>query len=157
MNKMVRNLSIVILVLAAIALIIGVAFVYQGASKQALLTSIMKQEDVKLSDLGATGPKANEIIDNGETAQIAGDTVREHRHAIAPTYSDLLAGGKFDPTNPKDVTYAQAMNLENYLYMGALSFGVTTIAMAAGGFMIVVALALGATGFVLLRAAKKLA
>jgi hypothetical protein len=156
MNKIVRNLSILILVFGAIALIMGIVFVYQGVSKKALLTDIMKQENVKLSALGVTGSKANEIIDSAETAQIAGDTVRGHRHAIAPTYSDLLAGGKFDPTNPKDVTYAQALNLENYLYVGVLSFGVTTIAMAVGGYMIVVALALGVIGLVLLKVAKML-
>lgn len=156
MNKIVKNLSILILVFGAIALIMGIVFVYQGVSKKALLTDIMRQENVKLSSLGVTGSKASEIIDSAETAQIAGDTVRGHRHAIAPTYSDLLAGGKFDPTNPKDVTYAQALNLENYLYVGVLSFGVTTIAMAVGSYMIVVALALGTIGFVLLKVAKML-
>jgi len=154
MNIIVRNLGILVLALAAIALVMGIVFVYQGVSKQALLTGIMKQENVKLSDLGVTGPMANELIDTEQTAQLAGDTVRGHRHSIAPTYKDLLAGGKFDPTNPKDVTYAQAINLENYIYMGALSFGVTTIATAAGGFMIVVALALGAIGFALWKVAK---
>jgi hypothetical protein len=156
MNKIMKKLSIVILVLGAVALVMGIVFVYQGVSKQALLTGIMKQENVKLSALGVTGSKANELIDSAETAQIAGDTVRGHRHAIAPTYGDLLGGAKFDPTNPKDVTYAQALNLENYLYVGVLSFGVTTIAMATGGFMIVVALALGAIGVVLLQLAKRL-
>jgi hypothetical protein len=154
MNKIIKKLSIVVLVLGAVALIMGIVFVYQGVSKQALLTGIMKQENVKLSALGVTGSKANEIISSAETAQIAGDTVRGHRHSIAPTYGDLLGGAKFDPTNPKDVTYAQALNLENYLYVGVLSFGVTTIAMATGGFMIVVALALGAIGVVLLKLAK---
>lgn len=154
MNKIIKKLSIVILVLGVVALAMGIVFVYQGVSKQALLTDIMKQENVKLSALGVTGSKANEIIDNAETAKIAGDTVRGHRHSIAPTYSDLLAGSKFDPTNPKDVTYAQALNLENYLYVGVLSFGVTEIAMAAGGFMIVVALALGAIGFILFKLAQ---
>jgi hypothetical protein len=156
MDKMMKNLSILILVFAAVALAMGIVFLYEGVSKDVYLTNIMKQEDVKLSDLGVTGSKANEIIDNAETAQIAGDTVRGHRHAIAPTYKDLLAGGKFDPTNPKDVTYAQALNLENYLYVGALSFGVTDIAIASGGFMIVMALALGTVGFVFLRMARML-
>jgi len=156
MNRIIRNLSILILVFGAIALIMGIAFVYQGVSKKALLTDIMKQENIKLSALGVTGSKANEIIDSAETAQIAGDTVRGHRHSIASTYTELLGGGKFDPTNPKDVTYAQALNLENYLYVGVLSFGVTTIAMAVGGYMIVVALALGAVGFVLLKVAQML-
>ena len=151
MNKIIKNLSILILVLGAIALVMGVVFLYEGASKEMFLTTIMKQESIKLSDLGVTGSKANHIIDSQETAQIAGDTVRGHRHAIASSYTALLGSNKFDPTNPKDLTYAQAQNLENYLYLAVLSFGVTTIAMASGGFMIVVALALGAIGFVLFK------
>jgi len=149
MNKTIRKLSILIFVLAGIALSMGVAFLYQGVSKNILLVNLMKQEDVRLSDLGVTGPMANDLIDSAKTAQTAGDTVREHRHSIAPTYKDLLAGGRYDPSNPKDLTYAQALNLENYLYVGALSFGVTQVAMATGGFMVVMAIALGAIGFVL--------
>jgi hypothetical protein len=156
MNRIIRNLSILIIVFGAVALIMGITFIYEGASKYIFLTSIMKQENIKLSDLGVTGNNANKIIDSQETAQIAGDTVRGHRHSIAPSYTALLGGEKFDPTNPKDLTYAQAQNLENYLYLAVLSFGVTTIAMATGGFMIVVALALGATGFILFRLAQML-
>ena len=151
MNKIIRNLSIFVLILGAVALIMGIVFVYEGVSKKAWLTDTMKQENITLSSLGVTGSKANEIIDSAETAQIAGDTVRGHRHSIAPSYTALLGGEKYDPTNPANLVYAQAMNLENYLYLAVVSFGVTTIAMAAGGFMIVVALALGAIGFIFFR------
>jgi hypothetical protein len=156
MNKIIKNLSIVVLILAAVAFVMGIAFLYEGVSKDVFLTSIMKQENIKLSDLGVTGSKANEIIDSQETAQIAGDTVRGHRHAIAPSYTALLGSNKFDPTNTEDLVYAQAQNLENYLYLAVLSFGVTEIAMASGGFMVVMALALGAIGFVLFRVAGML-
>jgi hypothetical protein len=156
MNKIVKNLSILVFVFGAIALMMGVAFLYEGISKDMLLVNIMNQEDVKLSDLGVTGSMANDVIDSEQTAQVAGDTVRGHRHSIATTYKDLLAGGRYDPTNMKDLTYAQAMNLENYLYLGVLSFGVTQIAMATGGFMVLMALALGAIGFVLLMVARTL-
>ena len=154
MNKIIRNLSILVLILGAVALIMGIVFVYEGVSKKAWLTDTMKQENITLSSLGVTGSKANEIIDSAETAQIAGDTVRGHRHSIAPSYTALLGGEKYDPTNPANLVYAQAMNLENYLYLAVVSFGVTTIAMAAGGFMIVVALALGVIGFILFRLAQ---
>ncbi|OGN88171.1 MAG: hypothetical protein A2Z74_02100 [Chloroflexi bacterium RBG_13_46_9] len=154
MNKIIRNLSILVLILGVLALIIGIVFVYEGVSKKAWLTDTMKQENITLSSLGVTGGKASEIIDSAETAQIAGDTVRGHRHSIAPSYTALLGGEKYDPTNPTDLVYAQAMNLENYLYLAVVSFGVTTIAMAAGGFMIVVALALGVIGFILFRLAQ---
>src|SRR4030042_1773109 len=120
------------------------------------LADTMKQENIKLSSLGVTGSESNEIVDSQEIAQIAGDTVRGHRHSIAPSYTVLLGGEKYDPTDPTQASYAQALNLENYLYLAVLSFGVTTIATAAGGFMIVVALALVAIGFVLFRVAQML-
>jgi hypothetical protein len=154
MNRIIKNLSILILVFGAVALIMGIAFIYEGASKSVWLTNTMKQENIKLAELGVTGSEANKIIDSQATAQIAGDTVRGHRHSIAPSYTALLGGEKYNPINPTEASYAQAINLENYLYLGVLSFGVTEIAMATGGFMIVMALALGAIGFVLLKVAK---
>jgi hypothetical protein len=90
------------------------------------------------------------VIDSAEKAQIAGDTVREHRHGIAPTYGDLLGDGRFNPADPAQLTYAQALNLENYLYLAVASFGVFTVVKVVGVFMIVIGLALGATGYGLL-------
>jgi hypothetical protein len=154
MNKTIRNLSIIILVFGIIALIMGIVYVYEGVSKKAWLADTMRQENITLSALGITGSKANEIIDSAETAQIAADTVRTHRHSIAPSYEELMGTGKFDPTNPKHLTYAQALNIENYLYLSVLGFGVATMAVTTGCYMIVTGLALGVIGFVLFRVAK---
>jgi len=96
-----------------------------------------------------------EVVDSLNELLAAGDILREHRQGIAMTYGDLLGGGRFDPTNPKHLTYAQAINLENYLYVGALSFGLTQEILASGVFMIVMAIALGATGIALLQLARK--
>jgi len=68
MNKIIKNLSVLVLVFGAVAFIMGIVFLYEGASKELFLTTIMKQENIKLSDLGVTGSKANEVIDNQETA-----------------------------------------------------------------------------------------
>jgi hypothetical protein len=43
------------------------------------------------------------------------------------------------------------MNLENYLYLGVLSFGVVQMVEGTGAFMIVVGIALGAIGIILWR------
>jgi len=90
------------------------------------------------------------VIDTAEEAQKVADTVKEHRHQIAPTYNDLLKGGKYDPTNPQHLTYSQAINLENYLYLGVLALGLTQVALGSGIFMTVTGVALGATGVALL-------
>jgi hypothetical protein len=141
---MVRKLGIIVIVFAVVALAMGIVFLQQGFVKEAFLTEAMKQEQIELD--GVEG-----IIDTAEEARLAGDTVREHRHGIAPTYGDLLGEGRFNPAEPEQLTYAQALNLENYLYLAVASFGIFTVVKAIGAFMVVTSLALGATGFGLMR------
>jgi len=147
MNSKVRNLGIVVIVIAVVVLAMGIAFIQQGFAKEAFLTESMQQEQIELE--GVEG-----IIASAETAQLAGDTVREHRHGIAPTYGDLLGEERYNPTDPKQLTYAQALNLENYLYLAVASFGIFTIVKVTGAFMLLTAFALGAIGFALLKIAK---
>ncbi|MFC1935044.1 hypothetical protein ACFLXZ_01865 [Chloroflexota bacterium] len=64
---------------------------------------------------------------------------------------ELKGEGRFNPTEPKQLTYAQALNLENYLYLTVASFGVFTIAKTIGAFMVVMGLVLVAAGFELIR------
>ncbi len=73
------------------------------------------------------------------------------RHSIAPTYNDLLAGKNFNPEDPKQLTWSQALNLENSLNLAVLGFGVVQIAEGIGAFMVIVAVALWLTGIVLWR------
>jgi hypothetical protein len=154
MNKTLRISGAVIMAFGVLALIMGAVFLWQGFLKQSYLVQTMRQENITLGMLGIKGDKANEVIDNGETLQLAGDTVRGHRHSIAPSYEDVLGGKQFDPTNPKQLTYAQAINLENYLYLGVTAFGLVTVVLAMGGFMMITGLPLSIIGFVLFRVAK---
>ncbi len=147
MTNKVRNLSTLVIVLAAIALVIGIIFMQQGYAKEAYLTNAMKQEQITIE--GVEG-----IVDNAQKAQVAGDTVREHRHGIAPTYGELLGDERYDPTDPAQLTYAQALNLENYLYLAVASFGVFLVVKAMGAFMVLMGLALGIVGFALRSTAR---
>ena len=148
MNSKVKNLGILVIIFAVISLVMGIVFVQQGFSKEAFLTEAMTEEQIELD--GVEG-----VIDTPGEAQVAGDTVREHRHGIAPTYGDLLGGERYDPTNPLQLTYAQALNLENYLYLAVASFGLTLMAKGMGAFMIVMGLALGVAGYGLISVAKQ--
>lgn len=150
---MVRKLAIVVFLLAAVAIVFGGVFIVQGVSKSAQLKEAMWVEHITLG-IEAGEVEKGEIIDSAKEAQIAGDSVREHRHGIAPTYGDLLGGEKFDATNPKQLTYAQALNLENYLYLAVMGFGLTQAVIASGVFMVVTGLALGGTGLALFRLAR---
>ncbi len=82
--------------------------------------------------------------------------MRSHRHEIAPTYGDLLGGERYDPTDPQQLSYAQAMNIENYLYLATNSYGVTYLTMGVGAVLIVIGLALLGLALVLFSWNKRL-
>ncbi len=144
------GLAILVLLLGVVAVVLGGVFIGLGVTKDNLLVTAMQQEKITLG-ISTDKLAEGELIDTAKEAEIAGDTVREHRHGIATTYGDLLGGEKYDPTNPKQLTYAQALNLENYLYLAVLGFGITQLAIGSGAFMVVTGIALGGTGVALHR------
>ncbi len=95
-----------------------------------------------------------ELVDSAAEAQKAADTIREHRHNNYGTYNEVLGGKQFNPEDPKQVTYMQALNLENYLYLAVMGFGLTTVVLGAGVFMIIVGIALALGGLVMFRARR---
>ena len=146
--KMARVVAITILFLGLTAVVFGAIFVGLGVSKDNQLRETMRVEHVTL---GIESELEGEVIDSLPEAQEAGDTIREHRRGIAASYKDLLGDERYNPTNPQHLTYAQALNLENYLYLAVVAFGLTQSVIASGVFMLVTGLALGGTGVVLYR------
>jgi hypothetical protein len=153
--KLVKYLGVVVVVLGVVAIVIGGVFLTEGIAKNKLIVDRMNVEQVTLA-VDPNNPTVTTQINNAADAQKAADTIAEHRRSIAPTYQALLDGGQFDPTNTKDLIYAQAMNLENYLYMAVTAFGLIQVTMAAGGFMIIAGLALGFTGLAIYRIGRTL-
>ena len=151
--NLIRSLAILVMFLGVVAVVLGGVFIAQGMTKDNLLVTAMQQEKITLG-IPTEDMTAGDVIDSAGEAEIAGDTIREHRHSIAPTYGDLLGEDRYDPTNPEHFTYAQAMNLENYLYLAVLGFGLTQVVIGAGAFMIITGLALGGTGAALYRLKK---
>ncbi len=112
-------IAVVVALLGLGSLGAGIAFVVIGASNNATLTSAMREENITLG-IEQTAIAEGQVIDTLPEAMAAGDTIREHRRGIAASYSDLLGEGRFDPNNPEHLTYAQALNLESYLYLAVL-------------------------------------
>lgn len=156
MSWIMDKLWALVLVLAVISLVLGAVFIVQGATKSAWMSEAMRVEQVTLGLSNESIADGN-FIDSAAEAQKAADTIREHRRNIAPTYNDLLGGAKFNVSDPVQLTYAQAMNMENYLYLAVLGFGVAQMALGAGVFMLVVAAALGLVGIALYKRDKKVA
>jgi hypothetical protein len=148
--KMIHKLAVVILILGTIGVALGGIFIWQGVAKNNLIVNRMKVEKVSLA-LDSNNPTVLTPITNSASAQKAADTIAGHRRSIAPSYQELLGGGQFDPTNAKDLTYAQAMNLENYLYLAVTAFGLIQVVMGSGVYMVVVGLAVFLLGLALYR------
>lgn len=151
--KIVQPVSIIAILLGIVAIIIGSVFLGIGVSKNNLIVDRMKIENVTIA-LDPNKPDVYTRVVDAESAQEAADIIASHRRQIAPTYQDLLGGKKFDASNTTQLTYVQAMNLENYLYLAVTAFGLIQVAMASGGFMIIAGLALSLLGFGLYRFAK---
>ena len=147
-----KKMSLVILLLGVVAVVLGAVFIGQGVARNNQLGEAMQVEHVTL---GIESELEGEVIDSLPEAQKAGDAIREHRRGIAMSYSDLLGEGRYDPTNPEHLTYAQALNLENYLYLAVVAFGLTQAVTATGVFMVITGIALGGTGVVLYRLNQK--
>lgn len=156
MGRLGRIAGAVIMALGVLAIVIGAVFVFQGFSKNNLIVERMQVEKVSLA-LDPNDPTKLTQVQTGAQAQAAADIISSHRRTIAPTYQDLLAGGRFNSNNSTHLTYAQAMNLENYLYLAVTAFGLVQVVLGAGAFMVVTGIALGLTGLVLLRLPVKTA
>jgi hypothetical protein len=148
MKKWSKLIAVVVLVLGLVNAGVGIAFISIGVGKQHYLTSTMEEEQITLG-IPDNQIAKGEVIDTMGEAQIAGDIVRSHRHEIAPTYGDLLGGDRYDPTDPVQLTYAQAMNIENYVYLAAASFGITYLSIGAGAALLLAGIALMAIAVLL--------
>jgi len=148
---MIRKLAMLVVLLGIVGIVMGAVFLGLGLSKNNQLVQAMQVEQVKLPLQPEESDEPPSLIDSAAEAEAAGDLIREHRRGIAPTYQDLLGEGRYDPTNPEHLSYAQALNMENYLYLAVIGFGLIQSVMASGVFMIITGLALGATGVILVK------
>lgn len=158
MVRRTKYLAMIVVVLGIVSLVMGAAFIGLAVQKNNYVVSALRQQKVTLGltkDQIANG----EVVDNAQKAQIASDTLGQHLQSIAGgTYSDLMVAnktGKYDPTDPKDLTYTQGLNMQNAFNLAVLSFGVIQETMATGAALIVIGIAVGATGLVLFRLNKK--
>jgi len=152
----VKTAAIIVLLLGIVGLGVGGAFVGVGFAKNNQISTYLRAEKVTLG-LSASDVAKGKVVDSLATAQNAAQMLTTHRQSIAPTYNDLLAGGKYDPTNVTEATYAQAMNLQTNIYTAVLAFGLAQSIMANGAFMLATGIALIIAGWALYKLSKKTA
>jgi hypothetical protein len=134
-------LTIAVIVLAVVVIVAGAVSIGLGQSTQATVTDHLKDQKVSLRIFDENAP-ADALITNAAQARKAADTLSEHLKGIAPSYSDLLGGKRFDPTNPTQLTYVTGMNLEGQMNLAALAFGMTTVLTFFGAVLLVIGIVL---------------
>ncbi len=135
-------MTIGVIVLAVAVIVCGGVSIALGVTTSKSVSDHLKDQKVSLQIFDENAP-AGTYITNAAEARLAADTLATHLKSIAPSYSDLLGGKKFDPTNPTQLTYVTGMNLEGQMNLAALAFGMTTVLLFFGIVLIVI-------GFVLL-------
>ena len=152
----IKTAAIIVLLLGIVGLGVGGAFVGVGFAKNNQISTYLRAEKVTLG-LSAADIANGKVVDSLTTAQNAAQMLTTHRQSIAPTYNDLLGGKPYDPTNVKEATYAQAMNLQTNIYTAVLAFGLAQSIMANGAFMLATGIGLIVVGLVLYKLSKKTA
>jgi|WetSurMetagenome_2_1015567.scaffolds.fasta_scaffold783740_1 hypothetical protein len=136
-----KVLTIGIMILSVVVIVCGAVSIYLGQSNQAAVTDHLKAQKVSLRVFDENAP-SDAIISNASQARLAADTLAEHLAKIAPTYSDLLGGKHFDPTNPTHLTYEMGMVLQGNMNLAALAFGLTTVLTFFGIVLIIIGIVL---------------
>jgi hypothetical protein len=130
-----------IIVLAVVVIVCGAVSIAIGHTNATDVADRLKQEKVSLRIFDENAPE-DAVVTNAAEARAAADILNEHRKGIAPTYSELLGGKRFDPTNPTQLTYVVGMTLEGQMNMAALAFGLTTVLTFFGAVLIVIGVVL---------------
>mgnify|MGYP005863901761 CR=1 FL=1 len=141
-GKSAKVAAIVLAVFAVISLVFGAVFIYQGVNANKMLVDLLAFEKVKYEAPDAKGAISG-VIDTREETVAMSRILKEHRIANYGFYAEL----KRD--DPKRVEILKAITMGNSLNLATLGFGVATVIIVTGVFMIVMALALGTVAFVI--------
>jgi len=153
--KLVKIIGILMIIIGVVGVGVGGTFLGLGYSKNNQVSTTLREQKVTVG-LDQASIAAGNVVDTMAEATQASQVLGQHLKSIAPTYNDLLGGAKFDPTNVKELSYAQGMNLQSYFFTAVIAFGLAQSVMANGLFMIAVGIALIIGGFAFYKIAAKL-
>ncbi len=139
-----RRLGRIVLLLGLVALVIGVAFIGQGIAKNTMITEAMQVEQITYG--GAE--EIDGVIDTATEAELMASVLKEHRLDIG-VYSEL------DREAPERDTILKAMTMENSLNLAQLGYGVVTVVIVSGIFMVIIGIAVSGTGLMLYQLGGK--
>jgi hypothetical protein len=154
--KSLKIIAVIVIILGLVGIGVGGTFLGLGFSKNHQVAETLREQKVTVG-LEADSIAQGNVVDNLTEATVAAQVLGEHLKNIAPSYTDLLAGGRFDPANTRHLSYAQGMNVQSYFFTSVIAFGLAQSVMANGLFMMAAGLALILGGFGFYKIANKLA
>ena len=147
-NSNKKTLALALILVGIISLTFGGVFIFQGFDKANLITEAMR---IEKASYGSADGEIEGIIDTSYEAQVMAGVLRDHRMENNGIYTEL------ERTDPGRASIITAMTMENALNMAVLSYGVTDMAKANGGFMAVIGITLILGGVYVSRTRKTLA
>jgi hypothetical protein len=156
MVRKTKLLAMLVVVLGIVGILAGGAFIGLAVQKNNMVTDMLRQQQIT-TGLTKEQIAAGQVVDTPAEVQAAADTIAAHLKSMAPTYTALMAsgGGKFDPTNPQQLSYGQGMNIANSLNLVVLGYGVIQETMGTGAILIVLGLGITVAGALLFTTANK--
>ena len=142
-----KRIGVGILVIGMVCLVVGSIFVWQALDVKAKVQAGLADEQIT-TGLPAEGDEGydpnNLYVDSAAEAQAAHDLILLHmREGETPRYGDTERG------STERAEYVDGITLRNSLMIAEMGFGVSTIALGVGVFMLITGFALGGTGLAL--------
>jgi hypothetical protein len=144
-----------VLLLGIVCFVVGAVFIWQSIDLRGQVVNSMQ---IEKATYGGAPERINSdgevivldeqiegIIDTENEAELMADTLQSHRLSQYPPYTEM------DRDDPDRNTVIHGMALQNSLVIAQIGFGVSTMALGIGLFMLVTGIAFGGTGLVLRR------
>ena len=150
-----RTIGMIVVLIGVICLTVGGIFIWQSLSLHGQVVTSMQIEKATYTgqperitpdgEVIEVNKQINGIIDTMEEAKLMADTLQAHRLSEYPPYTEM------DRDDPNRDVVINGMVLQNLLVTAEIGFGVSTLALGVGLFMVVVGIALGGIGLVIRR------
>lgn len=144
---MKRFAALGVIIVGVVSLVLGIVFIVQATATSTKIREGLQDENVTLG-LPAEdeeGYIAGNVVDTTAELEAAQDILLEHMRDSYGTYGDTGRG------SPERTSYLDGLTLMNSMYVATMGYGVSTLIIGVGVFMIIVGIALGATGALILR------
>lgn len=153
-----KTIGTLVLLLGLVCLVVGGIFIWQSIDVRSNVTTTMKIMGESYSgdaeyltidgEIILYPKKIDGIIDTQWEAKYMADTLMAHRLSPEEGYPPYTEMERDDPDRQ---TVINGLAMETSLTLAQMGFGISTLALGIGAFMLVTGVALGGTGLALRR------